>query len=117
MTLVAHGTIGAALALPFTHNPWILAFMFILGACLDVSGYVDGLIRGPEYRWNGVYKKTHHPEGLWKLLYLIPPIGLHILIDKYCHKPEGGWNSTGYKAEYMFWLIVICLWIGQMRSS
>ena len=60
----------------------------------------------------GWYLFWHNPIGIYKLFWLIPPIALHLLIDKYWHKEEGGWYSWGLKAEIVGW--IICIFVGYL---
>ncbi len=58
----------------------------ILGALPDLAGIAGGSARG---HWD-VYMDWHsfsHPVSF------IPPIALHLIVDKAFHPPEGGWRK------------------------
>ena len=58
-------------------NPWLALLFFVIGILPDLSGWIDGKIRGEQYRWNGAYQFFH--EGLIKKNVLLI-IGLIMLI-------------------------------------
>lgn len=96
-------------------NPWFALLFFIIGIFPDLSGWLDGKIRGTYYRWNGAYK-FFHEDLLRKPVYIIaivsilfPGIMVHIAIDTFWHKPDGGWIENGVKYNKIGWLITIAL--------
>lgn len=94
-------------------NPWLAVLFFLIGTIPDLSGWLDGLIRGKEYRWNGMYKFFH--EDLLKskfyvvmsFIILFPGLVFHIFIDTFFHKPEGGWIDNGTMWNAIGWAITV----------
>ena len=122
MDLVLHGLTGVLLVsiifelfdiLIFTPTIIIILFIvWLLGAYPDLVGYWDGLIRGKEYRWNGMYLQSHEAtHGIWKILSYIPFVWLHIKIDKFWHDVDGGWKSWGVITDILIWCILIGIFI------
>ena len=92
----------------------LLSIVWIMGAYPDLVGYLDGLIRGDKYRWNGWYRQSHDAkEGIWKILGTYNIFGwLHIKIDKFWHNDEkGGWKWWGVMVDTLIWAILIILTI------
>lgn len=152
MDSIAHGAMGVSISyliyvvitilLPIQYDPlstssiiiWIISFL--LGALPDISGFIDGKIRGPEYRWHGYYGYFHHPElypciyrkRWFQMLLLVWHIRLHTYIDEKTHNTvynpskdnlnifgiqlvrsgqTSGWNINGYISEIIFWMMFI----------
>ena len=96
-------------------NPWLAAVFFLIGTAPDLLGWIDGLVRGKEYRWNGLYK-FFHQQLLESKFYVVitfilffPGLVFHILMDTFFHKPEGGWIDNGVVWNSVGW--VITAWI------
>lgn len=124
-----------------TNNVYLLflwGFSFILGAMPDLSAFIDGIVRGKEYRWSGLYSMFHHIEKhpnleknkFWNILINIPHIKLHLYLDKHTHCTSDdpaeedlilfrfflvkkgqttGWNKFGYIWELNFWLVITAM--------
>lgn len=123
MDIVQHGThaiiitdlylmtiFGHSVIIP---HPWIAGILFIIGMMPDLSGWLDGMIRGKEYRWNGLYK-FFHEDLLNTKFYVVmtsviffPGLVFHILIDKLFHKPDGGWIDNGVYWNIFGWVITL----------
>ena len=113
MTILAHGTMSAAITSLITDNPIIIISTFILGILNDILRVI---LR--EQTWNGTYLLLHRPDiyfskfgrnprdawyiyALWVIIF---PIGLHALIDWKLHKESGGWYWYAYPIELLFWI-------------
>jgi len=119
MDIVLHGITGVIITavvlelfgvLTLTSPILITLFIvWIIGAFPDLVGYLDGLIRGKEYRWNGWYRHSHDATGgIWKILSYIPFVWLHIKIDKFWHHDKkGGWKWWGSMVDTLIWAILI----------
>ena len=98
-------------------NPWYALLFFVIGILPDLSGWIDGKIRGEQYRWDGAYKFFHYDilNNVWYFVLcniVAPGIMTHILIDMFWHKPEGGWIEKGVLYNWIGWgitLIVGCV--------
>lgn len=130
MSFVAHGYMGVFISAGIFAifggriSLTVVLVSFLLGAFPDIAGYLDGLIRGKEYRWTkGMYGYFHNRDAhneLWskwwfKVIIYIPHIYIHLFIDKYTHDKETGkWNTLGYFLDLGFWLIIITNVLVQM---
>lgn len=94
-------------------NPYIAIIFFLIGTLPDLSGWIDGMIRGEEYRWNGMYKTFHEDllkspfHVLISFIILFPGLMLHIFLDTFFHKPEGGWIDNGLWWDIAGWVITL----------
>ena len=93
--------------------PWVAIIFFLIGIMPDLSGWIDGKMRGEKYRWDGAYN-FFHKDLLSKnivlsavILFLFPGLVFHIIIDKTFHKPEGGWYNSGWIWNIASWIVTI----------
>lgn len=56
----------------------------------------------------GYYWRAHNSD-LYEMFKAIPFYSLHIGVDKFFHKTEGGWNEQGYILEVVIDLLMIGL--------
>ena len=113
MTILAHGTMAAAIAYTWTQDPLHTLFFFFLGITNDS---LRKLFREPT--WNGTYLLLHRPDiyfsklgrnpkdawYIYALWIIVFPIGLHALVDWYLHKESGGWYWYAYPVELSYWI-------------
>jgi len=100
MTFVQHGAM-AGLVTAYLGGPWELCVAIgIIGTLPDILPVI-----GTDY--DALYAKYHSWNNNW-LAYLWPS-ALHILIDKFWHKPTGGWYPWGYIVEPVVWVAEILL--------
>jgi len=92
-------------------NPWVALLFFAIGILPDLSGWLDGKIRGTAYRWDGAYKWFHEMKiSQFKtivMLFTLPGLVFHIMMDKLFHKPEGGWIDNGTRWNLLGWVITL----------
>ena len=105
MTFVQHGVMSGLIA-HYCGCPWEVSVgVGIIGTLPDVLAMPE-TIKG---NYSNLYQKYHSWSGNW-LAYL-PPATLHIAIDKFWHKPTGGWYWWGYVAEPVIWIAeIFILW-------
>ena len=64
--------------------------------------------------WNvpaGYYWRAHNAD-LYEMFKIVPFYALHIWVDKFFHKEEGGWNEQGYLLEVIIdTVMIILLWV------
>jgi hypothetical protein len=82
-------------------SPEIAAVHAAASMLPDVIGFVGLKVRG-DWSW---YNRAHSFKPFW----LIPGIGLHVLIDHFWHKPGGGWHEWGYAADVMGWALLLAI--------
>jgi hypothetical protein len=98
MTFVQHGTIAGILT-HYAGCPWeVCVVVGVIGTLPDVLPAL-GMVNG---EYDTLYARYHKWDNNW-LAYLLPS-ALHILIDKFWHKPTGGWYWWGVMAETYIWI-------------
>lgn len=126
MDFVLHGTIGTIITtypLYFLANllGWtnpivgfllvaIATIVFIIGAFPDIIGFIGTTTYGS---WK-LYLDAHQGVGFFKYMKYIPAYWLHVTLDKFTHRKEGGWKWWAYPVDVALWALVIYiiyLWI------
>jgi len=72
----------------------------VCGALPDVFGWA-GRQAGMLEEW-ALYGSAHHGP-VWKILRWIPAYGLHGLVDRPFHEPDGHWWPRLWWAEALLW--------------
>jgi len=112
-SLPTHGVMSAAIMWQLTHDVLITVFAFFLGIMNDALRVVFN-----EPDWSGTYELLHRPDRyfnkldrnprdawyIYALWMIVPPIGLHAIVDFYLHKPTGGWHWWAWPIEGLFWI-------------
>jgi hypothetical protein len=76
---------------------WGSLICALVAAWPDVRALPETAVNG---KWDGLYRSLHEFKW-WKVL--IFPWGLHLLVDHFTHKKEGGWNKAGWIFEFVWW--------------
>lgn len=97
MTLFAHGIMSGMIMSKMTDDRKAIASSMVLGIAPDLVR----LTQKNKNDWTDRYALAHDIGKFW----WVPFWNLHILIDHFTHKPEGGWNEYGLPCEIIFWII------------
>ena len=103
MTTPQHITNTFLLTYTLTHSIMISVISGVIASLPDVIGWIARLRKPGDW---SIYNWAHHT---WWLMW-IPPYGLHCLIDRFWHKPDGGWYSWGIYGEIAAWVVCIA-WV------
>jgi hypothetical protein len=95
----------------WTGNIYIIIICIILGMLPDIIGWAEKIIYNNPYAWEW-YGKIHRD---WWWLWWIPPIGLHVLLDRFTHGigkrwwvlKERLWMEVLVWIVMLFWLMLI----------
>lgn len=105
MDTIMHGFVGYLFAFVFFSNVYIILLCILLGVLPDVIGYIEKIIKRNPTAW-GWYSKIHYD---WWWLWIIPPIGLHVLLDRFTHGEGKRWwiYKERLWLEVLLWLLLL----------
>lgn len=92
----------------------LMAFWILLGIGPDAISWAWWFFienQNPEVRWD-LYKQIHLREPHWWEWLFLTPWALHIWMDKFVHKPEGGWTENAILIEIIGWLVIVLVLYG-----
>ena len=103
MTAPAHAMVVATILHTFGCPDAVNVILSFTGAFPDL-GALDETLHG---KYDGRYHLFHY-ETPW--LWFWMPTGLHLLIDRVTHRPDGKWYWWAYVIEVLFWAFQIWYW-------
>lgn len=120
MTVFSHGIMAGLITYKITKNLPVSIISGVIGAVPDLARIYDRLFR-KDNKWYEFFHLPWWNKGLMQtfgyLSWIIPPIGLHELVDYTCHDKQR-WNIQwwAFLYESIFWGIVLYLWFGLIGS-
>ncbi len=93
-----HGVVSLCLALLISRSALFLTLAVLLGMMPDAVRF----LQRDRSDWSRFYRWAH--RTWW--CYLIPFWNVHILMDVFIHKAEGGWIKSWVYWELLCWALV-----------
>jgi len=87
--------------------------MLILAVVLGIMPDIGRLFQKDRNDWTKFYKWAHTTS----YCFYIPFWNLHIYLDKFVHKPNGGWTDNAIWYELIGWVIFIFLFIIKIKAE
>lgn len=108
MDSIQHSFAGYLMAFVFFSNIYLILICILLGAIPDLMGWLEKVVYHDPKAWSW-YAKIHYE---WWPLWFIPPIGLHVFLDRLTHGPGKRWWVWKERLwlEILAWLILIVIW-------
>ena len=105
MTIPGHFLLTAMLSDLCGCSPVVTVGFALSATYPDVAALPESLRED----WS-TYNELHfHTPWLW----LYPPTALHLLLDRWMHKPEGEWYWWAYGVEAVFDLACVAYFLGR----
>jgi len=120
MIFLSHGVMAGLLTYKVTKNVSVSVISGVVGAIPDLVRIYDKIARN-DNKWYEFFHLPWWNKGLMRSLgylsWIIPPIGLHELVDYTCHD-KVHWNIQwwAFLYESVFWGIVLYPWFGTIGA-